>query len=115
LYKNSGRERGTLRFFREKLNRRNVTLDVKHYEDCEQFFASVAKCYVMEALLNFFQMADSKDKPVLNAPHSFHMLDNAYKKSYVTRTLDKFLDEYIFIDEELEETVQTDGVMQLIH
>lgn len=55
-------------------------------------------------------MADSKDKPVLNAPHSFHMLDNAYKKSYITSTLDKFLDEYIFIDEELEEAVQTDGV-----
>ena len=88
----------------------NVTLDVKHYEDCEQFFASVAKCYVMEALLNFFQMADSKDKPVINAPHSFHMLDNAYKKSYITSTLAKFLDEYIFIDEELEEAVQTDGV-----
>jgi hypothetical protein len=69
----------------------------------------------MEALLIFFQMADSKDKPVLNAPHSFHMLDNAYKKSYIISTLDKFLDEYIFIDEELEETVQTDGVMQLIH
>ncbi|CAB3996161.1 Hypothetical predicted protein, partial [Paramuricea clavata] len=42
LYKNSGREKGTLRFFREKLNRRNVTVDVKHYEDCEQLFFSVA-------------------------------------------------------------------------
>ncbi|XP_028412644.1 uncharacterized protein LOC114535543 [Dendronephthya gigantea] len=41
LYKNSGRENGTLRYFREVLNRRNVTVDVKHYEDCEQLFMSV--------------------------------------------------------------------------
>ena len=32
LYNISGREMGTLRYFREKLQRRNVTQDVKHYE-----------------------------------------------------------------------------------
>lgn len=112
MYKTSGREKGTLRLFREKLNRRNVTVDVKHYEDCEQFFASVGKCYVVEALLDFFGMTDAKCSPVVNAPHSFHVLDNAYKKSYIMGTLDKFLDEYILIGENQMEssTVKTDDV-----
>ena len=77
-YKNSGREKGTLRFFREKLNRRNVTVDVKHYEDCEQLFVSVGFCFVVEALLEFFQMADTKQKPTANGPHSIQRLTEAY-------------------------------------
>ena len=32
------REKGTLRFFRKKVNQRNVTADIKHYEDGEQLF-----------------------------------------------------------------------------
>jgi hypothetical protein len=82
LYKNSGREKGTLRFFREKLNRRNVTADVKHYEDCEQLFLSVGKCFVIEALLEFFQMNDAKCKPTANGPHSVHIFQEDYQKSY---------------------------------
>ena len=63
LYKSSAREKGTIRYFREKLNRRNVTADVKHFEDCEQLFMSIGKCFVVEALLEFFQMADTMQKP----------------------------------------------------
>ena len=63
LYKNSGREQGTLRYFREKLQRRNVTIDVKHYEDCEQFFLTVGKSFTMEALLHFFGM-ETKDSSI---------------------------------------------------
>ena len=106
-YKNSGREKGTLRFFREKLNRRNVTVDVKHYEDCEQLFVSVGFCFVVEALLEFFQMADTKQKPTANGPHSIQRLTEAYQKSYVNNILDKFLDEYVFID---SDDVSEDGV-----
>ena len=43
----SGRERGTLRYFKEKLNRKNVTVDVKHFEDCEKLFLSVGSCFVI--------------------------------------------------------------------
>ncbi|XP_028418118.1 uncharacterized protein LOC114543248 [Dendronephthya gigantea] len=100
LYKNSGREKGTLRFFREKLNRRNVTVDVKHYEDCEQLFYSVGKCFVIEALLEFFQMDDTKHKPAANGPHSVHVLQEEYRKSYIVQVLDKFIDEFLFIDDE---------------
>ncbi|KAK2565613.1 hypothetical protein P5673_010741 [Acropora cervicornis] len=41
LYKNSAWEQGTVRYFREKLQRRNVTIDVKHYENCEQLFLTL--------------------------------------------------------------------------
>lgn len=97
LYKNSGREKGTLRFFREKLNRRNVTVDVKHYEDCEQLFYSIGKCFVVEALLEFFQMEDTKHKPAVNSPHSVYVFKEEYRKSYIVQVLDKFLDEFVFI------------------
>lgn len=99
-----------MRFFREKLNRRNVTADVKHYEHCEQLFASVGKCYVIEALLDFFQMVDTKHKPVANAPHSAHVLSEEDRKSYITSTLDKFLNEYVFFDENAEDLAVNNDV-----
>ena len=37
-----------------------MTVDVKHFEDCEQLFLSVGKCFVVEALMEFFQMNDAK-------------------------------------------------------
>ena len=110
MYKNSGREKGTLRFFREKFNRRNVTVDVKHFEDCEQLFASVGKCYIIEALLEFFQMVDEKHQPATNAPHSTRVLSESYRKSYIISVLDKFLDEYVFFDQNSSLSVPTDGV-----
>ena len=39
----SAREEGTLKNFREKLKRKNVSTDVKHYEGCEQFFESIGR------------------------------------------------------------------------
>ena len=39
----STREEGTLKNFREKLKRKNVSADVKNYEGCEQFFESVGR------------------------------------------------------------------------
>ena len=37
-------------------------MDVTHYEDCEQFFISVGKCYLIEALLEFFELENTADK-----------------------------------------------------
>ena len=93
--------------FREKLNRKNVTVDVKHFEDCEQLFVSVGECYVIEALLEFFKMASAKDKPTANGPHSVNVFDEGYRKGYMTNTLDKFLNEYVF---EKSPTLATNGV-----
>ena len=101
-------EKKGLRFFREKLNSRNVTADVKHYEDCEQLFFSVGKCFVIEALMEFFSMADTKHKLSANGPHSVYVLKEEYRKDYIINTLDKFLDEHVFNEENIDTT--TDGV-----
>ena len=111
LYKNSGREKGTLRFFREKLNRRNVTVDVKHYEDCEQLFYSVGKCFAVEALLEFFQMVDTKHKPTANGPHGVDAVKEDYQKTYIGNVIDKFLDEFVFLgDDEVTDGIWCYGV-----
>ena len=80
------------------MNRRNVTVDVKHYEDCEQLFLSVGKCFVVEAFLEFFKMADTKQKPTWNDLDFACTISDEKKKIYITNTLDKFLDQYIFVD-----------------
>ena len=95
LYKNSGREKGTLRYFREKLQRRNVTVDVKHFEDCEQLFVSAGKCFTVEALVQFLEMENKDGRPTKNRP-PYHILDvGDNKKSYYNSMLDKFIDEYL--------------------
>ena len=98
LYKNSGREIGTLRFFREKLQRRNVTQDVKHYEDCEQLFISVGKCFTIEALVKFFNMTNKDGDPTNNRPPLFHILMMGNNKQvYFNSVLDKFIDEFLLL------------------
>jgi hypothetical protein len=109
LYKSSAREKGTIRYFREKLNRRNVTLDVKHFEDCEQLFMSMGKCFVVEALLEFFQMTDTNQKPSQNAPSS---LDEEQKDVYIITTVERFLDEYVFsATNDGDDACMRDGVL----
>ena len=84
---------------------------MKPYEDCEQLFVSVGKCYAIEALMEFFQMDDAKHKPTANGPHSVNMFNEDYCKDYINRTLDKFLDEYIFQADNKEDlSVPTDGI-----
>lgn len=94
------------------MNRRNVTDDVKHYEDCEQLFFSVGWCFVIEALLEFFQILDTKHKPTANSPHSVHVLNEEYRKTYLINSSDKFLDEYVFVEDEEdeEENGSVDGI-----
>ncbi|KAJ7373248.1 hypothetical protein OS493_012837 [Desmophyllum pertusum] len=87
LYKNSGREKGTLRYFREKLQRRNVTVDVKHFENCEQLFLSTGKCFAVQALVKFFNMESKDGRPTRNRPPN-----NIYNS-----VLDKFIDEYLIM------------------
>ena len=52
-------------------------------------------------------MADTKQKPTANGPHSVTCLTEAYQKSYVNNILDKFLDKYVCIDNDY---VSEDGV-----
>ncbi|XP_028417603.1 uncharacterized protein LOC114542053 [Dendronephthya gigantea] len=96
LYKNSTRARGTLRYFREKLQRRNVTQDIKHYEDCEQLFLTVGRAYTIVALLQFFGMDDINDSPQIHIPPHDVLHGDGEKQQYFDDVLDKFVDEYLF-------------------
>jgi hypothetical protein len=95
LYGNSGRQQGTLRYYREKLQRRNVTCDIKHYEDCEQLFISVGKSFIVAAILDFFHMKSIDDSPTKHRPpfHNIHLGNN--KECYFQDTLGTFVDEYL--------------------
>lgn len=86
-----------MRYFREKLQCRNVTLDVKHFEDCEQLFVSVGRCLTIEALVHFFNMENKDGRIVGNRP-PYHLLDvGDNKKEYYNSVLDKFIDEFLFL------------------
>ena len=53
------------------------------------------------------EFLDEKQEPAANCPHSVDAHDEEYQKKYITDTLDKFLNEYVFGNEEIP---TTDGV-----
>ena len=95
MYRNSGQTKGTLRFFREKLQRRNVTQDVQHYEDCEQLFLSVGMAYAVSALLHFFGMDETHESPQKNIPQNDVVHDCGDKQDYLDKVMDKFVMQYL--------------------
>ena len=97
------------------LNRRNVTVDVKHFEDCEQLFMSVGHCYLIEALLQFFEMDNVDESPKKNSPCPSKDLTNDENKAHILAVLGKFVDEFVFQtaahtdDEEMSADDDEDG------
>ena len=85
-----------------------MTVDVKHYEDCEQFFISVGRCFVVEALLEFFHMSHTQQKPKKNGPNMAFITTDEQKKLFIESTLDKFLEQYVFIED--DQAFGTDNV-----
>lgn len=77
------------------LQRRNVTKDVKHFEECEQFFLAVGRCYIVEALLNFFGMTTVSDPPRKNSPPYRLISVDEHRKEYWDGMLDNFINEYL--------------------
>ena len=72
---------GTLKYFRETYNRKNVTPKkvVDCFEGSEEFFISVGKSYIVAALLEFFGMKSVDDQPTnYTIPSNF---TSAKKKS----------------------------------
>ena len=71
----------------------------------------IGKCFVVEALLEFFQMADANQNPLQNAPNS---LDEEQMDVYIITTIEKFLNEYDFsATDDTEDTNTRDGVFSI--
>ena len=84
-------------FWERKGNTSLLQRKVKHFEDCEQLIFSVGKCFVIKALMEFFQMDDAKCEPTANGPHSVNIFNEAHPKTYIKGILDKFLDNFFFV------------------
>lgn len=72
-----------------------MTIDVKHYEDCEQFFLTVGKSFTVEALLHFFGM-ETKESPITQNRPPYYILEvGDQKQQYYDLVFDKFIDEFL--------------------
>lgn len=97
LYKpESVNQVGTLKYFREKYNRRNVTpakvLDA--YEGCEELFLSVGRAYIIVAAMKFFGMENRESKPT-KYPFPADMSSTENKQTYFDDALGKFIDKFL--------------------
>ena len=99
LYKaESVNQIGTLKYLREKFNRRNATpakvLD--SFERSEELFLSVGRAYIVTAALTFFGMASPEDVPSLyKFPSNIAHQTDEDKKRYFDSVFEKFMDEYL--------------------
>ena len=98
---------GTLKYFREKFNRRNATpakvLD--SFEGSEELFLSVGRAYIVTAALTFFGMASLEDFPSHNKfPSNIAHQTEEDKKRYFDSAFQKFIDEYL-----LQKNATTNG------
>ena len=85
-----------MRYYCEKLQRRNVTKDVKHYEDCEQFLLSLGKCFTIEALIQFFGLESQDSQPTKHTPPSnIKKMEKQEIEKYCEDVLDEFINQFL--------------------
>ena len=70
-------------------------MDVKHFEDCEQLFISIGRCYLIEALLHFFGMDTVDGTPERNYPLLRSDASCEEQKTCIEETIGNFIDNYI--------------------
>ena len=70
-------------------------MDVKHFEDCEQLFISIGRCYLIEALLHFFGMDTVDGTPERNDPLLHSDASCEEQKTCIEETIGNFIDNYI--------------------
>ena len=101
----SVREIRTFKYFREKLNRKNVTADkvTKSYEGCEQFFISIGIAYICEAAMEFWDLDNRDGKPTKHIPRpGMKHLPLLQKKEYFDMVIGEFVDQFVMTDPEKE-------------
>ena len=99
LYKpESVLEVGTIKFFREKYNRKNVTPTkvLDSYEGCEELFISLGTAYIINAALKFFGMTNLDDKPTNHKfPKDLMHKTQEEKTQYFDKVLLEFVETYV--------------------
>ena len=70
-------------------------MDVKHFEDSEQLFISIGRCYRIEALLHFFGMDTGDGTPERNDPLLCSDASCEEQKTCIEETIGNFIDNYI--------------------
>lgn len=89
---------GTLKYFREKYNRRNATPSkvLDSYEGSEELFLSVGKAYIITAVLNIFGMSDLEDTLSLHKfPQNIARESTENKTKYFDDAFGKFIDKFL--------------------
>ena len=89
---------GTLKYFREKYNRRNATPSkvLASYEGSEELFLSVGKAYIITAVLNVFGMSDLEDTLSLHKfPQNIARESTENKTKYFDDAFGKFIDKFL--------------------
>ena len=87
---------GTLKYFREKFNRRNVTPSkvLDSYEGCEELFISLGKADIVAV---FFGMSTLDDAPSENKfPENISRETTENKKKCFDDIFGRFIDEFLF-------------------
>lgn len=117
LYKaESLREVGTLKYFRERVNRKNVTPDkvTKSFEGTEDFFVSVGTAYILEAAMEFFGLNEVNGTPTKHVPPAGILhLPKSRKKTFFDDVLGSFVDEFVMADPD-QDAVMEDQELQRI-
>ena len=89
---------GTLKYFREKYNRKNVTQSkvLDSFEGSEELFLSIGRAYIIAAALSFFGMNDLDDTPTLHKfPDNISRDSTSSKKEYFDDVFGKFVDKFL--------------------
>ena len=112
LYKpGSVREVGTLKYFRERYNRKNITPEkvANSYEGSKQFLLSVGKAYILEAAMEFWGLENLTGTPTKYVPPTgiIHMT-NETKLQYFNTVFGAFVDEFVTPDPDRETSITDD-------
>ena len=89
---------GTLKYFREKYNRKNATPGkvLDSYEGSEDLFLSMGRAYIVVAALNYFGMQKLDDKPTLNVfPDNIAHASKHTRRKYFDEAFAKFIDKFL--------------------